>query len=370
MEFIILHQTISDGDAIGHDIQEMYKIIEKKGIDVGVFCENFMTSENVQRIDLENLKKKIKNATTVLIYHHSIYWKLGEEVLNHSKCRVIVKYHNITPSYFFENYSEIYKRQTSMGREQTKRLANNPEFNFLSDSEYNNQELISLGVDVEKTRILAPFHKIEILASVIQEQDEVISLLRNNNCINVLFVGRVAPNKGHINICHVANSYRKMYGEKIKFWVIGGYDQEISSYNHEIEELIRKNSLEDNIIFTNKISAETLKSFFVGCDIFLCLSEHEGFGVPLIEAQYFNKPVIALDRAAVKETLGDNQLAIDIFDSNYFAAAIYTVAHNRDIYDYLTNVGLENFQLRFSLSVLKEKFEDYIDEYLSIGVNI
>jgi len=68
--------------------------------------------------------------------------------------------------------------------------------------------------------------------------------------------------------------------------------------------------------------------------------------------------------------LGENQLAIDRFDSNYFAATIYTVANNRDIYNYLINVGLENFQSRFSLLVLKEKFEDYIDEYLSIGVNI
>lgn len=370
MEFIILHQTISDGDAIGHDIHEMYKILKGKGISVGVFCENLITSEDILCFEFDVVMKKIKNESTVLIYHHSIYWRSGGEVLDHSRCRVIVKYHNITPSYFFENYSESYTKSTSMGREQTKRIASNLNFTFLSDSEYNNQELISLGVDVDRTVIIAPFHKIEILDSSIKEQTEVISLLKNNKCVNVLFVGRVAPNKGHINICNVINSYRNLFDDNIKFWVIGGYDQEINSYNQEIESLIQKYQIQDSIVFTNKISAETLKSFFVGCDIFLCLSEHEGFGVPLIEAQFFNKPVIALDRAAVKETLGENQLVIDQFNPDYFAVAIHTVANNRDIYDYLVYMGNENFMNRFSLPVLKDKFENFVDDYVSIGVSI
>ncbi|QQZ62147.1 hypothetical protein JI735_05755 [Paenibacillus sonchi] len=79
MEFIILHQTISDGDAIGHDIQEMYKIIKSKGINVWVFCENFLSTEDIFNLDYEILKKKIKEKSTVLIYHHSIYWKMGKK---------------------------------------------------------------------------------------------------------------------------------------------------------------------------------------------------------------------------------------------------------------------------------------------------
>ncbi|QQZ62146.1 glycosyltransferase [Paenibacillus sonchi] len=278
-----------------------------------------------------------------------------------------MKYHNITPPYFFENYSENYTRLTTLGREQTKRLVRNPRFSFLSDSEYNNKELIDLGVDTEKTSILAPFHKIEILASLIKEQEEIVSLLKNNGCINVLFVGRVAPNKGHLNICHVVDSYRKFYDENIKFWIIGGYDQEVNLYNQEIENLIQTNQLVNNIIFTNKISAETLKSFFVGCDIFLCLSEHEGFGVPLIEAQFFEKPIVALNRAAVKETIGKNQIAIDQFNSDYLASVIHTIGNDQEIYDYLVLQGSNNFKSRFSLKVLKKRFEEYIDNYVRIG---
>lgn len=347
MEFIILHQTISDGDAIGHDIQEMYKIIKNKGISVWVFCENFNSTEDIVNLNYELLKKKINEKSTVLIYHHSIYWKLGEEIINQSNCKLIMKYHNITPPIFFEKYSDNYTKLTTLGREQTKRLVRNPKFSFLSDSEYNNKELLDLGVNIEETSILAPFHKIEILSSLVKEQEEMISFLKSNGCINVLFVGRVAPNKGHLNICHVVNSYRKLYDMNIKFWIIGGYDQEINLYNQEIENLIQSNQLDKNIIFTNKISAETLKSFFVGCDIFLCLSEHEGFGVPLIEAQYFEKPIVALNRAAVKETVGENQIVTDKFDPEYLASVIHTIANDQEIYNYLVLQGIENFQKDF-----------------------
>jgi glycosyltransferase involved in cell wall biosynthesis len=56
-------------------------------------------------------------------------------------------------------------------------------------------------------------------------------------------------------------------------------------------------------------------------DVFLCLSEHEGFCIPLLEAFHFGLPVVARDAAAVSEVLGDAGVLVGDEDG------LRTIAH-------------------------------------------
>jgi glycosyltransferase involved in cell wall biosynthesis len=59
----------------------------------------------------------------------------------------------------------------------------------------------------------------------------------------------------------------------------------------------------DEVVFTGQVDDDELYAYYRLADVFLCLSEHEGFGVPLQEAMLFGLPVIAYDAGAVRETL-------------------------------------------------------------------
>ncbi|WP_160044147.1 glycosyltransferase [Paenibacillus sp. USDA918EY] len=359
INIILLHQTVADGDAIGNDISEMFRILKQQGYQVSVYCEHQHSNGEMCFITYNELLDKIKNPHNLIIYHHSIYWEKGEEIIKKSLCNVVVRYHNITPNYFFEEYSKRYYDTTTKGREQTRRLASYKRFRWLSDSLYNNNEILELGVDKTQTCVIPPFHKIELVSQI--EPDYItLDLLLNSDDINILFVSRVAPNKGHLNICYVANSYKKIFGDNFKVWVVGGFDDELRKYNESIFSLIHQFNLENNITFTKKISPEELKSYFLGCDIFLCLSEHEGFGVPLIESQYFNLPVVAISSSAVDETLGENQLVFDNFNDELIASAINLISNNKQTRDYLISKGKDNYNNRFSPKLLEEKFIDFI----------
>ena len=96
-------------------------------------------------------------------------------------------------------------------------------------------------------------------------------------------------------------------------------------------------------------------AYYLGSDMLVCTSEHEGFCVPIIEAQYFGLPIIALSECAVPETIGQNQIVLDKYVEQ-FAAGIHVLANNQEYKQFLINNGLNNFESRFSIPILEDKF--------------
>lgn len=355
MEVILLHQTFADGDAIGHDIQGMYDVLKKLNFSVSVFCEYNHTEQKYNIKKLDKVKKLVLEKQTLIIYHHSIFWSLGESILDAAKCRVIIRYHNITPPEFFDGYSEIYYQKTVEGYKQTERFSKKTDFFWLHDSFFNYTDILALGVKEEYCAVVAPFHKVEHMESLEADYSTLNNLVRGSR-VNILFVGRISTNKGHMKICRVVKAYREMYGPDFTCWIVGGFDSELSKYNKELNEYIDRYGLNENIIFTQKVSIQTLKSYILGCDVFLCLSDHEGFCVPLIEAQYYKLPVVTWDKSAIKETVGDDQLVFSAFNADLIAAGIHSVATNKDISSYLIDKGLHNYYSRFKNHIIEENF--------------
>ncbi len=165
----------------------------------------------------------------------------------------------------------------------------------------------------------------------------------NDGVLNLLFVGRVAPNKGHVHLIETIRRYKEVYGNNIHLNIIGSIACELKGYYKELKELINDYDLNDMISFYDHVTFEQLNTFYATADLFLLMSEHEGFCVPILEAQYHNVPIIALDRAAVKETLGDEQLIYEKIDYDIFASAIYTLTTDKEMHTYLAKQGYNNF---------------------------
>ena len=356
---VIMHETVTNHDAIGNDIEKMFEILNETSECV-VYAQNKFNTK-VKYIDKELLENLSRDKNTILIYHHSVYWEFGEKILDSWQGKIIIRYHNITPPVFFEKYNEHHFNQCKKGRQQTERFIEKFKTAYwLCASEYNCQDL--QGVDISKIKVCAPFNKIEEWGRG-KPNEEIMKQIILSDDINLLFVGRVAPNKGHLFLIDVVNCFCHNYGDNIKLRIIGKFDDGLSGYNAEIDTSIRKYGLEKQIEFIGEINDSTLMSYYLASDFYVCASEHEGFCVPVVESQYFQLPIIARRMSAVPETLGGEQVLLRDEIKDY-AAAIHVLYENDKYYSYLQRRGKDNFEQRFSYVRLKEEFVSCLEKWV------
>jgi len=359
MRVIIVCQTLVLADAIGHDVIEEFKCLKEEGIEVYLYAEGFsQETENLISKDSINL---LCDKDTVLIYHHSIFWDKGIELLKAARCKKIIKYHNVTPEHFFLPYSfELFKSCLFARRLNRELLGLNFDM-LLSDSTFNAKDFIDIGFPEDRCRVLAPFHKIHEFGDTKADIGTLDKL--NNGKINIFFCGRVAPNKGHKHILYTAYYCKLMFDENIRFVLAGTIDENLSKYWEELNKLSNTLGLSDVVEFVGKVSFNELKSYYLGSHAFLVLSEHEGFCVPVLEAQYFRLPIIAYDSSAVKETMGENQLVYDTLNYDVIASSIHTLYNDASARQYLAEEGYKNF-LKYERANLKDKFMSCLREIL------
>ncbi|MCI6913975.1 MAG: glycosyltransferase [Lachnospiraceae bacterium] len=359
MKILMMHQTVTSHDAIGNDIEKMYLYLSQD-YNCQVFAQNKF-NDRVEYIEEKDLVEELSKPENVVIYHHSVYWEMGEALLAQAKCKVVFKYHNITPAHFFEEYNDFHFEQCKKGREQTKRLIENfPTAIWLNDSIYNSKEIE--GVPEERKYIVPPFNKVEEWKTK-KPNEQLLDQLLTSDEKNILFVSRVAPNKGHLDLVEILRLCLINYGVKFHLRIIGKFDDGLQKYNSLIFNKIKENQLDGYIEFIGEVNDSDLLSYFLGSDVYLSYSKHEGFCVPVIEAQYLHLPVIALDACAVKETMGSEQVTLDEKLENY-AAAIELICTDSSVKNYLIAEGEKNFKNRFTDDIILKQLNEGLREVL------
>ncbi len=357
MKILIMHRTVANHDAIGNDIELMSKVLEKK-FDCSVYAENKL-NENVKFVSRLQAEEILQMEDSMVLYHHSVYWEYGAEMLKKAKGKIVFRYHNITPEVFFEPYKSVHFKQCQKGREQTRYfISKYPNAYWLSDSLYNTEDL--KDVNLENISICAPFHKIWYWMKS-KPDEQILKTLIESRKINILFVGRIAPNKGHLFLLEVLRVFLLNYHNNIRLRIVGKYDSGLMLYNDLLRQKVKQYRLDEYIEFIGEVTDASLESYYLGSDLFLCASEHEGFCVPILEAQYFGLPVIALKAAAIPDTGGKGQLILEK-DVKAFAAAIKILMENKKYYQCLQNCGKKNVYERFSLDKIQSDFMEQLEK--------
>ena len=352
MKFIIMHETAESHDAIGNDILGMYTFLREKH-DCRVFASR-ARRQDLEYMEQEEMEKAILDPSLILIYHHSINWDYGWKVLNRAKCRIVIRYHNITPPEYFEPYSKNMTAQCRRGWEMTRNMERAlPQAFWLCASRFNAG---TLNVPEDRIGICPPFHRIGRWKEVIPDES-VLREMADSAGINLIFVGRFVPNKGHLSAMKAVQLYCRNYDQKITLRLLGKFGPEMRTYRSYLQRFIRENHLSQNVQLIEEVSEAKLLSYYLGSDLLFCCSDHEGFCVPVAEAQYLCLPVIATAASAVPETLGENQLCLEN-NPRLLAAAIHTVAESPEYAEFLSRKGSENYQRRFSEEAIRKVFEE------------
>jgi glycosyltransferase involved in cell wall biosynthesis len=358
MKALILHQSIVKHDAIGNDIVQMYNQLGGSG-ETCVYCD-ILNIDSLRRVNKDRLGTFINDKSNLIIYHHSQLWEDGAEILSKAAAQVVFKYHNITPEKYFEGYDRDAYVKCKKGREQTRQLiTDHPNALWMGDSSFN---LLDIDpIDPGRKVVVPPFNAVEKWRGVVPDEKTLKELLESR-AVNLLFIGRVVPNKGHIFLFRVLRDYIDHYGPQVRLHVIGKIDNGRSAYYEELQTVIKRMNLKKNVHFTGEVEERVMLSYYLGSDFFLCGSEHEGFCIPLVEAQYCHLPVIARKTSAIEETLGPDQLLFtdDIRD---YSSTIKVLTDNREYKNYLIGKGFRNYQGRFSLNAVSAAFNNAINKF-------
>lgn len=360
MKIVIMHENVFVHDAINNDIERMFEYLSKE-YETVVFAVNH-NNERVKYISQEELESLLAQKETVVIYHVSTLWERGFELIKNASARIIFRYHNITPANYFRGIDNEAYNSCKRGAVQVKEYQKSfPDAVWICDSYFNAKDIYY--IPDEHIGICPPFNNVDQWAS--KAPDEGIkSELEGFDGLNLLFVGRVVPNKGYVFLLNIMRQLKASYPKlKFKVRIIGKLDV-IPQYASLLRSIIKKGGLDENIEFIGELTDEKLISYYRYSDIFLACTQHEGFCVPIVEAQYFSLPIIALRYAAVPETIGEEQLLLapEVTD---FAAAIHTLAENKEYREYLGKKGRENYEKRFT----KEKIEKAFAQELKMALS-
>lgn len=351
----ILSRDITSADAVSNDVLAMQRLLSERGHDVRIFVDT--TNLTVPEIRPSGAALSyLAGPEDVLIYHHSIGWDAGVEIFKTALCRKIVKYHNVTPAYFFEGISERHQNLCHSGKLQVKDVvACGPDL-LLSDSAFNQTDLIAAGSDDDKTFVLPPFNQAEEL----QASAADLGIL-DNNCgesVNLLAVGGLRPNKGHAALIEAFAIYCLQFNRAARLFLVGAETQPLASYGLVIRQIINTWDIDDHVVVTGQISKESLKAYYLIADALLTTSEHEGFCVPLVEAMALKVPIIAYESTAIPETAQDTGLILNQREPYLMAQAIDSLLTNESAKMALMTRGFDRYEQCFSNHAIEKQFLD------------
>jgi glycosyltransferase involved in cell wall biosynthesis len=308
------------GDAIGDSARRVRGLLRDLGHDANIYA---MTIDDDLRGDVIPWTDSGATRGDLTIFHFALVSPMTSAFAKLKAGRVL-QYHNVTPAHFFAGYDAAIFRLAMLGREDLKSLVGHTDIAF-GDSEYNRQELDALGfsntgvfpIAVDTERITrAP------------RRPALESVLQDEGWLNFLFVGRIVPNKKIEDHIKLAEHYKRYVNEQYRFVFVGKTDA-TPRYFDAIQALIERYRMPPGrFIFTGAVPEEDLATYYRMASVYISLSEHEGFCVPLLEAMAADVPVLAYSTTAVPDTLGGAGVQFAPKDLEYAAELLGELAFN------------------------------------------
>jgi glycosyltransferase involved in cell wall biosynthesis len=342
------------GDAIGGEVFTIRDALRTAGYASDVFVE-LVDARMAAEVRPYQEYREISNPDNVVLLHFSLGSKVS--ALAHALSdRLVLIYHNITPAEWFAPYSLGIARNCQRGRVELATFAEKCSL-ALGDSEYNRQELEELGFS--PTAVLPLIVDMSRLDSAAHPL--ILDRYRDGRT-NLLFVGRVVPNKRIEDLLAAFSYYRRFVDHRSRLIIVGEYRGFLPYYD-SLQRLMSELKL-DEVFFTGHVSQAELNAYYDVADCFVCASEHEGFCVPIFEAIHKGLPVIAYSAAAipystdrgilllqdkdpaiiaetVAEVLRDTKLRTQIVERQRQALkALDRQVLVRQLFDHLAGVGL------------------------------
>jgi glycosyltransferase involved in cell wall biosynthesis len=321
-----IHQvlaTLGYGDAIGHEVLGIQRVLKRAGFD----SEIFVQTADSRLEDLTRDYRDLLDASdpgNILIHHFSIGSR-ASRIAYAVPDRQILVYHNITPPQFFIDVHEQLAEQCFKGRRELGIYPARVDL-ALGDSEFNRQELESLGFNPTGVLPVVPdFSHLDL------EPNDLIAGQLDDEMTNILFVGRIIPNKRIEDVIRYFHAYQHNFNPRSRLIFVGSYTG-YEKYLAMLHELIADLGT-SRVQFAGHVTDAELVAYYDIADVFLCASAHEGFCVPIVEAFYKQVPVVAYAATAVPATMDGAGVLYTTTEPLEVAAIVDAVLSDNGVYD-------------------------------------
>ena len=291
-----VHQVLASlgyGDAIGNHVLGIQRVLTAAGFESEIIVETADPRLEAHTLDYRDALTDL-DPGDLLLHHFSIGSRASRTAFALPNPMALV-YHNITPPEYFVGVHPWLARQCFHGRRELLPYRRRVDL-ALGVSEFNRRELAALGFDPTGILPVVPdFSHLDV------PPDSRVYDGYDDDRTNVLFVGRLIPNKRPDQIIKVFHAYQRLCDPDARLILAGSYAQ-FENYLAQLHALVARLGTR-NVHIAGQVSNEELTALYDVADLFLCASEHEGFCVPLIEAFYKRVPVLAYEAAAVPDTL-------------------------------------------------------------------
>lgn len=355
MRIVQILPVLAFGDAVGNDTRALKDALLQAGYDTEIYADVIDERLPAGTAQPYDMLPRLENED-VVIYHLSTGHKMNYEIEKLGGRKVIL-YHNITPEHYFKKYDKAASQSCAQGIRAAKHLAKIADYG-IADSAYNKQDLLDYGFqcDIDILPILIPFEDYE------KKPNEKVLKKFSDDYTNILFTGRVVPNKKQEDIIETFYYYKRYINPKSRLILVGSFAG-IDKYHMQLETYAKELGLDD-VIFTGQVRFDEILAYYHLADVFLCMSEHEGFCVPIVEAMYFDIPVIARDTSAIAWTLGGSGMLLADNDPVVAAEMINRVLTDEPLKQKL----LKNQRIRlkdFDNDKVKKQFLEILEKIIT-----
>lgn len=348
--------ALAFGDGIGNDTVALKGALQEAGYETEIYA-GYIDSrlpEGTARPFTEYREQP----DDLVLYHLSTGSQWNERFAA-LQCRKGVIYHNVTPPYFFAGrYQEAWEN-CCRGLEAVQFLADKVDFG-LADSDFNRQDLIRAGYPepLETLPILIAFEDFE------KEPDpEVLSRYQGDGYTNLIFTGRVFPHKKQEDVIAAFWQYKERYNSQSRLFIVGAHGGGDDQYFVALQEYVKALGLEQAVIFTGHTKFSEILAYYRLAHVFVSMTEHEGFCIPLVEAMYFGIPIVAYDCCAVGETLGGSGVLLQEKDPEKAAESIHRLVSDGAFREEIL-AGEKRRLQDFFHEKIKARFLDFVERVI------
>ena len=349
----ILSPSLTTADGVSNDALGMYEVLRRRGDDVRLFCESHSFKHSGIG-ELPKIEKFLERPNDILIYHHSHGWDRGVQLVKNLPCFRVIRYHNVTPAHYFAGVSQHEQELSEAGRRQLGDLTSAQCELYLSASAFSMRELIDAGGDASRSFVVPPFNHIDRLARIKADQETLAKY--SGKTANILFVGRVLPHKNVHHLIEAFAHYHYGCNRASRLLIAGKGGEGLSNYSKLLRRVIDKLRLTNAVVFLGGVSDEALKACYEVADVFVTVSEHEGFCVPLIEAMSMKVPITAYAAAAIPETIGDAGIVWAERNPSLIAESIDLLVRNKAMRKSFAQRGLRRYRSMFTTEQVERSF--------------
>lgn len=311
---VAVHQVVSvleDADAIGDEVRTLRRGLRRRGYA----SEIFVALRRPGQDEVRPLEELLEGPRPAAVLYHFATASVATTALAASGLPVVLVYHDVTPAEWFWGIDLAHYRGCALARDDVEALRGRTRL-AIADSEFSRLALENLGFSPTLSVPLAlrPLPPLSPSPPAPGETDRGHSLLAEARAApTLLTVGRVAPNKCLEDCIRLVHAYRRAVDPRARLWLVGD-DRRLPRYRDALQALVADLGETLAVRWLGRISEAELAACYAGCSLYVSMSEHEGFGGPLVEAMRAGLPVLAYDGGAVAETLGGAGIVVGTKD--------------------------------------------------------